>query len=391
MGLPGDVVTTTVTGTAVRADGSAAVGAVVAFSMPLWLTDTTSHAAIIPRVFTATADSSGAWSVTVIATDQVQISPLNWAYTFTMNDGGVMSDPVAVQVSSSPDPTTFDALVPTGVVVGSPNLYVPLAQKGAPGGVPTLGGDGKVPSSQLPASSGGTAVSSVTAGDATIHIGGTATDPTVAVASNAGLLKTQMASAVQSSLSLADTSLQLAPADPAALAYSCHTCNVDPLLTPQAATIAEQWFMRILVRAGRQINTVKTIVRVAGTLSTSGLNGFALYSDDFSTLLWNSVSDDTMWTVAGEVSKTVTGALAGLTSRTPAVDTFFRVGISAGRGYSVAPNFPFANGSGSSVVTDAGNYRCRYRAAAYSSWPASITPASDLAGVSGFVPPVLIG
>jgi hypothetical protein len=378
MPLPGDVATTTVTGTAVRADGSAAVGAVVAFAMPSWLTDTTAHAAIVPRMFTAVANASGAWSVVVIATDQAQISPLNWTYTFTVNDGGTMSDPVGVHVPTSPSSTTFDALVPTNVVVGTPNLYVPLATRAVANGVATLGSDGKVPSGQLPASSGGTAVSSVTNADGTITVN--ATDPANPVVSLAAAYTTKVNGA-----------LQLAPADPAALAYGCHACNLDPLLTPQNATINEQWFMRILVRAGRQINSVKTLVRVVGTAGAGGLNGFALYDDAFATRLWNSVSDDTLWTTsAGEVSKTVSGALAGLTNRTPAVDTWFRVGISA-RGHTAQPVFPFANASGSSAITDAGSYRCRYRASAYSVWPASLVPATDLAGVSGFVPPVLIG
>jgi hypothetical protein len=205
--LPGDVATTTITGTAVRADGTAAVGAVVSFAMPTWLVDTTSHAAIIPRVFTDVTDSGGTWSIAVIATDQVQISPLNWAYTFTVNDGGVMSDPVAVQVPSTPDPTTFDVLVPTDVVVGTPNLYVPLATRGVAGGVASLGNDGLVPAGQLPAGGGG-GVASVTAGDATITVGGTATAPTVKVASTASLLKTQLAAAVQTSLSAADSAYQ---------------------------------------------------------------------------------------------------------------------------------------------------------------------------------------
>jgi hypothetical protein len=378
MSLPADIHMTTVTGTAVRADGSIASGAVVAFSMPSWLVDTTSHAAVVPRVFSCVADGSGAWSMAVIATDQAQISPLNWAYTLTINDAGTMLTYGTVQVPTSPSTTTFDALVPTGVVVGSPNLYVPLATKAVANGVASLGSDGKVPAGQLPAASGGTAVNSVTSGDSTtITIGGTATDPTVKVAAPA--------------VALITGALQLAPADPAALAYDCHACNFDPAAAFQNSTINEQWFMRILVRAGRQINLVKTLVRVAGTAGAGGLNGFSLYSDDFTTLLWNSVSDDTLWTAAaGEVSKAVTGSLAGMTNRTPAVDTWLRVGISA-RGHTAAPNFAFANFSGSSAVSDAGHYRCRYRASAYGAWPASIVPATDLGGVAGFVPPVLIG
>jgi hypothetical protein len=206
-----------------------------------------------------------------------------------------------------------------------------------------------------------------------------------------GIPSSDMASAVQTSLGLANTALQLAPAPDYALAYACHTANFDPFMARDNSTINEQWFMRVLVRAGRQINLAKTFVRTIGTAGAGGLNGFALYDDAFSTLLWNSVSDDTMWTAAaGEVSKAVTGSIAGLTNRTPTVDTWYRLGISA-RGHTAAPNFPFANFAGTSALTDAGSYRCRYRASAYPSWPASIVVATDLTGVTGFVPPVLIG
>jgi hypothetical protein len=375
--LPGDLTTVTVTGTATRADGTAAAGAVVAFAMPGWLVDTTSHQAIIPRVFTGVAAVDGTWSVAVIATDQAQVSPLNWAYSFTINDAGAIYQ-VNVQVPHTPSPTTFDALVPTGVVAGAANLYVPLATRGVPGGVPTLDGGGKVPSAQLPAASGGTAVSSVTNADGTITVN--ATDPANPVVSLAAAYTTKVNGA-----------LQVAPADSAAMAYDCHAANVDPLVCRDNSTINEQWFMRVLVRAGRQINLAKTFVRAVGTAGAGGLNGFALYTDDFTALLWNSASDDTLWTsAAGEVSKAVTGALAGLTARTPTVDTWFHLGISA-RGHTAAPSFPFANFSGTSALTDAGHYRCRYRASAYSAWPASLVPATDLAGVAGFVPPVLIG
>jgi len=383
MGLPGDVVTTTVTGTAVRADGSAAAGAVVAFSMPLWLTDTTSHAAIIPRVFTAVANSSGVWSVAVIATDQAQISPLNWAYTFTVNDNGVMSDPVTVQVPHTPNPTTFDALVPTNVAIGSPNLYVPLAQKAAVGGVATLGNDGKVPSSQLPASSGGTAVSSVTAGDSTITISGTATDPTVKVASNAGLLKTQLASSVQTSLSLADTSLQAAPADRYLTPFGAHSSNVPLSSINAKSTINnEAWFGQVIVRAGAPLAFAKALRSAAtATHNITGNNGFAIWNASASSLLWSSASDDLMWETTGVVSKAVTGIA------TPSADTTFWMAVSC-RGYSVAPEFGFVNLASTGTF---GDFFARYKGGGYTAWPSSFNPATDLTSGTGFILPLMIG
>lgn len=417
MSLPAGLNLVTITGGVRRSDGTPAIGQ-VEFALPAPLLDGNDEL-ILGTAPIVGPLVNGQVNMPVPANDTIGVSPAGWAYTVTIRTDGLFITFDAV-VPSSPASITLDQLVQVASPP-VPAVYVPLQALGNT--VATLVG-GKVPTSQLPSGSGGSAVASVAPGDSTISIGGTATDPTVRVASSVtgsiasaasaaagaqstangaatvaaaayvkpggGIPQSDLAAAVQALLALGGSALQLAPADPAALAYSCHTCNLDPLMALQNSTINEQWFMRILVRAGRQINTVKTQVRVAGTAGAGGLNGFSLYDDAFTTLLWSSVSDDTMWLTAGEVSKTVSGSLAGLTNRTPTVDTWFRIGISA-RGHTAAPSFPFANASGSSAITDLGNYRCRYRASAYSAWPASLAPATDLAGVSGFVPPVLIG
>jgi hypothetical protein len=58
--------------------------------------------------------------------------------------------------------------------------FVLASQVGQPNGVPSLDSTGKVPTAQLPASSGG-GVATVTAADGTIVVGGTTTNPTVGV------------------------------------------------------------------------------------------------------------------------------------------------------------------------------------------------------------------
>jgi hypothetical protein len=58
--------------------------------------------------------------------------------------------------------------------------YIPSTARGAANGVAPLDGTGKVPAANLPASAGG-GVNTVTAADATVVVGGTATDPTVRV------------------------------------------------------------------------------------------------------------------------------------------------------------------------------------------------------------------
>lgn len=437
MPLPAGLNLVTITGGVRRSDGTPAIGQ-VEFALPAPLLD--SHDQLILGTAPIVGPLvNGQVNMQVPANDTAGVSPAGWAYAVTIRTDGLFVTFQAV-VPSSPASITIDQLVQVASPP-VPAVYVGLQAIGAPNGVASLDGTGHIPLGQLPAGSG---VLSVSQGDSTITIGGNAANPTVRVASTVtasitsaasaaaaaqttasaayvkpgsgipstdlatavqtvltaagtayqkpgpGIPQADLTAAVQALLALAGTALQIAPADPAAMAYDCHACNFDPELAPQNSTINEQWFMRVLVRAGRQINLVKTLVRTAGTAGAGGLNGFSLYDDAFSTLLWNSVSDDTVWLTTGEVSKAVTGSLAGLTNRTPTVDTWFRVGISA-RGHTAPPNFPFASGSGSNAVSDAGHYRTRYRASAYSAWPASLVPATDLSGVAGFAPPVLIG
>lgn len=385
---------------------------VVRFHLPYALRDVTDHILFgnTRPIVAALVDGIAVFEAP--ANDSAGVSPQGFAYTIEI-DTDVMASTFFALLPSSPNDVHLSDLVP---VLIPPPVGVPgggIVSISSPDSSITVGGNSTAKTvvvaagvqSAITAAASAASAAQATASAAYVKPGPgipsgdltSAVQSELALAFSAyqkpggGVPESDLAAAVVAKLAAAVSALQIAPADPAALAYLCHTANYDPFIAAQNSPINEQWFMRILVRAGRQINLVKTLVRTAGTAGAGGLNGFSLYSDDFTTKLWESASDDTMWLAAGEVSKAVTGSLAGLTNRTPAVDTWFRVSISA-RGHTAAPGFPFANFSGSSALTDAGNYRCRYRAAtAYSAWPASIVPASDLAGVTGFVPPVLIG
>lgn len=67
---------------------------------------------------------------------------------------------------------------PAGAAAAAAAASVALTRVGQPGGVASLGSDGKVPTGQLPGGSGG-GVSSVTAADASVVVAGTASAPTV--------------------------------------------------------------------------------------------------------------------------------------------------------------------------------------------------------------------
>lgn len=121
------------------------------------------------------AGTDGSWSLDLPAQStfrypgSVWVIRHNWAthYVVVPDSGPVYVDDIEVTNPGS-------GTAPT------PSVYLTRAERGALNGVASLDGTGKVPLSQLPPSGGG-GVSTVTATDATITIGGTGTDPTVGV------------------------------------------------------------------------------------------------------------------------------------------------------------------------------------------------------------------
>lgn len=111
MPLPANVSTGVVAGTILNPDGSAAVGTVLRFDpVPPRLVDLSANV-VIPMAQTNVAtDSTGAFSVTLIATDDPDLSPIGWTYTVT--------------VISGIDKDTFSINVPSG----STQNYASLAQ-----------------------------------------------------------------------------------------------------------------------------------------------------------------------------------------------------------------------------------------------------------------------
>jgi hypothetical protein len=81
MALPNNVTTITVTGQYIDFAGSAIAGQ-VKFTNPQFLVNSAADRMIVPTTITATLDNTGAFSVTIPITNDVDLSPLNFTYTY---------------------------------------------------------------------------------------------------------------------------------------------------------------------------------------------------------------------------------------------------------------------------------------------------------------------
>jgi hypothetical protein len=179
----------------------------------------------------------------------------------------------------------------------------------------------------------------------------------------------------------------LAPQIPADLiGLGFHASNIPLYVARTVSTIGnETWYARVLVRRGQPIGRIATwrSKSTSAALGAGGLNGFALWSGDATTLLASTVSDDAMWLPTGKIVKPIAGVA------TPAVDTFYWVAAHV-NGYSTPPEFDFQNLSDSGPASDAG-YMSRYKGGSLTVWPASFNPDVDLTSGGGYVLPILVG
>lgn len=214
-----------------------------------------------------------------------------------------------------------------------------------------------------------------------------------------GIPETDLAAAVQALLTLAGTAVQAVPpvADPAAAQLHPNGHSINIPVTNTVSTInGEVWGARVIVEAGNPINGVFTVRAANGDQSGSpavvvglgGLNGFALFAEAAGGTAAGAKladtgaagTDDSIWMAEGVVDRVLTGV------PTPTVRTAYWVLVSV-RGYSGPPYFSFFNFGGGNNSHTAQFYG-KYKAGGFTAWPATLTPATDLASGAGFVLPV---
>ena len=154
MSFPPTLTTRTLKGKFVTyPDGAGATGTVRVI-LADFMRSLVDDAFVEPFDQTLTLNSEGEFSIVLPATNDPQWTPSHYRVLVTTGTGRILRARIHVPYDSTDDLDLSDLVnVPTPVPVAQPYLLV--SAKGTPNGVATLDSTGKVPSSQLPASSGG--------------------------------------------------------------------------------------------------------------------------------------------------------------------------------------------------------------------------------------------
>jgi hypothetical protein len=214
-----------------------------------------------------------------------------------------------------------------------------------------------------------------------------------------GIPEADLSTAVQNLLTLAGTAVQSIPpyADPAAVKLHPNGHSINVPVSNRTSTInGEAWAARVVVEAHNPINGVFTLrarnadqgAVPAAAVGAGGLNGFAVFAEvSGGTAAGNKLADtgapntdDNIWLTEGVVDR----ALSGIP--TPSVRTAYWVLVSV-RGYSGAPYFSFFDFGGGGNSFNAQLYG-KYKGGGFATWPATLTPATDLGSGAGFVLPI---
>lgn len=160
MAYPVDVTTVVVNGSFTAAQPSGAVpSGTVSFYPNVILVDAGTGVIIEPALVTATLDVAGAFSVTLMSTDDTSVQPAGWAYWVRERIDGYGERVYVVQLPAAGTPFRLGDLThlttPPAVTT-----FVLVSQIGQPLGVASLDGSGQVPASQLGNASGGGGVPS---------------------------------------------------------------------------------------------------------------------------------------------------------------------------------------------------------------------------------------
>ena len=182
MPLPGNVSTVTVHGKYMYPDGTAAIGT-VSFSQANFLRDPSADVVIVPQSVTATLNGTGEFTAVLVATDDPDLDPTGWTYAVTESIGGQNRTYQIVLPAGSSTVEIADLAPATGSA-DIAWVYVRESTKGQPNGVASLDGTGKVPLTQIPASSGVQATRAINTGTGLTGGGDLSADRTLSVVPN---------------------------------------------------------------------------------------------------------------------------------------------------------------------------------------------------------------
>lgn len=160
MPYPSSLSLVTLSGTFIKALSTAPAPATgeVTITSPVWLQGPADNQIIEPVNVTIPLDETGSFSIALPPTDDPDWIPSGWTYKISIKADGKTLNATLALPAASPEVNLADVL--SQVVVPTPGIsFIPLTQKAQAGGVASLGLDGKVPSTQLPAGSVGGSIS----------------------------------------------------------------------------------------------------------------------------------------------------------------------------------------------------------------------------------------
>lgn len=147
MALPTNLTTIEVTGKFIDHNGSPVRGSVT-FDTDYYVLDAGESTVVIEAPITVNLDSTGAFAVDLIATDDPDMSPTGWTWKMTTNFSGAFDLEFALPASLAPttDITVLSPALPNPDPVYS---YILVSARGAANGVAALDSSGFVPLTQL--------------------------------------------------------------------------------------------------------------------------------------------------------------------------------------------------------------------------------------------------